>query len=98
MWPKNQTVFLNFNQAEPNDIAGESQTRLPDIPPDHPSKAASFFVLFTGCMCNTNGSMRNACNSDGVCPCKVGFGGKKCKGCTVSLASRHVAVHNLQEA
>ena len=36
------------------------------------------------CMCNANGSMRNTCNSDGVCSCKVGFGGKKCNGCTDS--------------
>ena len=32
-------ILSDLNQAVPNHLADESQTRLPDTPPDHPQKS-----------------------------------------------------------
>ena len=39
-------ILSNLNQAVPNHLADESQTRQPDTPPDHPKKKKKKERLF----------------------------------------------------
>ena len=40
------------------------------------------FLLFSECLCSSNGSVGTDCNKSGDCTCKTNFVGSKCDDCT----------------
>ena len=40
-----------------------------------------YYLFFLDCECDSIGSNRTSCDTDGNCTCKAGFTGEKCDAC-----------------